>query len=159
MDRIAAAAKANKAQIYHYFGSKDRLFDAAFEAIVVEIIADVPPEADDLVGYAGRLFDNYERRPDVRRMAAWRRLERGEAHPPLEPIVKSNRASIRAIAEAQTAGKISSHFAPVDLLADPSIKLDQAAREVGYGTAYALSAAFKRELGVSPREYRRRLAA
>jgi AraC-like DNA-binding protein len=46
-----------------------------------------------------------------------------------------------------------------DLLADPSIKLDQAAREVGYGTAYALSAAFKRELGVSPREYRRSLAA
>jgi AraC-like DNA-binding protein len=46
-----------------------------------------------------------------------------------------------------------------DLLADPSITLDQAAREVGYGTAYALSAAFKRELGVSPREYRRSLAA
>jgi AraC-like DNA-binding protein len=44
-----------------------------------------------------------------------------------------------------------------DLLADQSITLDQAAREVGYGTAYALSAAFKREIGVSPREYRRRL--
>jgi AcrR family transcriptional regulator len=117
VDRIAAAAKANKAQIYHYFGSKDRLFDAAFEAMVVEIIADVPPEGYDLVAYAGRLFDNYERRPEVRRMAAWRRLERGKAHPPLEPIVKSNRASIRAIAEAQTAGKISSRFAPVDLLA------------------------------------------
>jgi AraC-like DNA-binding protein len=46
-----------------------------------------------------------------------------------------------------------------DLLADPSITLDQAAREVGYGTAYALSAAFKRERGVSPRDYRRSLAA
>jgi AcrR family transcriptional regulator len=117
VDRIAAAAKANKAQIYHYFGSKDRLFDAAFEAMVVEIIADVPPEGDDLVAYAGRLFDNYERRPEVRRMAAWRRLERGEDHPPLEPIVNSNRASIRVIAEAQRAGKISSRFAAVDLLA------------------------------------------
>jgi AcrR family transcriptional regulator len=117
VNRIAAAAKANKAQIYHYFGSKDRLFDAAFEAMVVEIIADVPPEGDDLVAYAGRLFDNYERRPEVRRMAAWRRLERGEDHPPLEPIVKSNRASIRAIAEAQSARKISDRFAPVDLLA------------------------------------------
>jgi AcrR family transcriptional regulator len=117
VDRIAAAANANKAQIYHYFGSKDRLFDAAFEAMVVEIIADVPPEGDDLVAYAGRLFDNYERRPEVRRMAAWRRLERGEDHPPLEPIVKSNRASIRAIAEAQRAGKVSGRFAAVDLLA------------------------------------------
>jgi AcrR family transcriptional regulator len=117
VDRIAAVAKANKAQIYHYFGSKDRLFDAAFEAMVVEIVADVPPQGDDLVAYAGRLFDNYERRPEVRRMAAWRRLERGEAHPPLEPIVKSNRASIRAIAEARRSGKISDRFAPVDLLA------------------------------------------
>ena len=117
VDRIAAAAKANKAQIYHYFGSKDALFDAAFEAMVTEIIADVPPEADDLAAYAGHLFDSYERRPEVRRMAAWRRLERGDSHTPLEPIVHSNRATIRAIAAAQEAGKISDRFAPVDLLA------------------------------------------
>ena len=117
VDRIAAAANANKAQIYHYFGSKDALFDAAFEAIVTEIITDVPPDPDDIVGYAGRLFDSYEQRPEVRRMAAWRRLERGDAHPPLEPIVHSNHATIRAIAAAQEAGKISDRFAPVDLLA------------------------------------------
>ena len=117
VDRIAAAANANKAQIYHYFGSKDALFDAAFAAMVTEIIADVPPEAGDLVAYAGRLFDNYERRPEVRRMAAWRRLERGTSHPPLGAIVHSNRTSIRAIAQAQQAGKISDRFAPVDLLA------------------------------------------
>jgi AcrR family transcriptional regulator len=117
VDRIAAAAKANKAQIYHYFGSKDQLFDAAFEAIVTEIIADVPPDADDIVAYAGRLFDNFEQRPEVRRMAAWRRLERDASHPPLEPIVHSNHATIRAIAQAQKAGQISDRFAPVDLLA------------------------------------------
>src|SRR5215470_4470193 len=101
VDRIAAAAKANKAQIYHYFGSKEELFDAAFAALVTEITADVPPEADDLVAYAGRLFDNYERRPEVRRMAAWRQLERSTSQPPLELIVQSNRATIRAITEAQ----------------------------------------------------------
>jgi len=117
VDRIAAAAKANKAQIYHYFGSKDELFDAAFAAMVTEITADVPPDANDLVAYAGRLFDNYERRPEVRRLAAWRRLERGDSHPPLELIVHSNRATIHTIAEAQKAGKISDRFAPVDLLA------------------------------------------
>jgi AcrR family transcriptional regulator len=117
VDRIAAAARANKAQIYHYFGSKDALFDAAFEAMVTEIIADVPPEADDLAAYAGHLFDSYERRPEVRRMAAWRRLERGDSYPPLESIVHSNRTTIGAIAAAQEAGKISDRFAPVDLLA------------------------------------------
>ena len=117
VDRIAAAAQANKAQIYHYFGSKDELFDAAFAAMVTEITADLPPDADDLVAYAGRLFDNYERRPEVRRMAAWRRLERGDSHPPLELIAQSNHATIHAISEAQKAGKISDRFAPVDLLA------------------------------------------
>lgn len=117
VDRIAAAAKANKAQIYHYFGSKDALFDAAFEAMVTEIIADVPPEAGDLAAYAGQLFDHYERRPEVRRMAAWRRLERGDSHPPLDPIVHNNHTIIRAIAAAQEAGTISDRFTPVDLLA------------------------------------------
>jgi len=117
VDRIAAAAQANKAQIYHYFGSKDALFDAAFEAVVTGIIADVPPEAGDLAAYAGLLFDSYERRPEVRRMAAWRRLERGDSDPPLDAIVRSNQATIRAIAAAQDAGRISRRFAPVDLLA------------------------------------------
>jgi len=42
-----------------------------------------------------------------------------------------------------------------DLLADPSRTLDSVAREVGYGSAFAVSAAFKRARGVSPREFRR----
>jgi AcrR family transcriptional regulator len=117
VDRIADAAEANKAQIYHYFGSKDRLFDAAFEALVVDTIADVPFDAADLVGWAGRLFDVYEARPELRRIAAWRRLERGSPHPPLESIVQANRAQITEIGKAQEAGVVSSHFAPVDLLA------------------------------------------
>ena len=39
------------------------------------------------------------------------------AIPLLEPIVRSNHATIHAIAKAQKAGKISDRFAPVDLLA------------------------------------------
>lgn len=46
-----------------------------------------------------------------------------------------------------------------DLLADPVRTLDSVAREVGYGSAFALSAAFKRARGVSPREFRRTLTA
>ncbi|GAA1457345.1 AraC family transcriptional regulator [Williamsia maris] len=46
-----------------------------------------------------------------------------------------------------------------DLLADPVRTLDSVAREVGYGSAFALSAAFKRTRGVSPREFRRSLTA
>jgi AcrR family transcriptional regulator len=117
VDRIAAAAKANKAQIYHYFGSKDRLFDAAFEVMVQDTIAAVAFDATDLADWAGRMFDSYERQPEMRRMAAWRRLERGAPHPPLDPIVQANHDQIAAIAEAQKAGYVSAYFAPVDVLA------------------------------------------
>jgi len=41
-----------------------------------------------------------------------------------------------------------------DLLRDPSATLATVARQVGYSTPFALSAAFKREHGVSPREHR-----
>lgn len=46
-----------------------------------------------------------------------------------------------------------------DRMLDPQLTLDTIAREVGYGSAFALSAAFKRERGMSPREYRALLRA
>lgn len=42
-----------------------------------------------------------------------------------------------------------------DLLRDTGHTIDAIARRVGYSTAFALSAAFKRRYGVAPREYRR----
>jgi len=63
VDRIAAAAKSNKAQIYHYFGSKDALFNAAFADMASKTVNEVPMDAANLPEYAGRLFDSYERRP------------------------------------------------------------------------------------------------
>ncbi|MGP4111134.1 cupin domain-containing protein [Streptomyces sp. 4N509B] len=41
-----------------------------------------------------------------------------------------------------------------ELLREPDATLDAVARRVGYGSGFALSAAFKRERGVSPRAYR-----
>src|SRR5438874_766042 len=76
VDRIAAAAGSNKAQIYHYFTSKDGLFDAVFDAMCRETVDAVPVDAKDLPEYAGRLFDSYEERPWVQRIATWYRLER-----------------------------------------------------------------------------------
>jgi AraC-like DNA-binding protein len=40
-----------------------------------------------------------------------------------------------------------------DLLREPSATLGSVARQVGYGSPYAQSAAFTRVRGVSPREY------
>ena len=42
-----------------------------------------------------------------------------------------------------------------DLLREPEATIGSVARRVGYGSSFALSAAFKRERGMSPQEYRR----
>jgi AcrR family transcriptional regulator len=117
VDRIAEAARSNKAQIYHYFGSKDELFDAVFNSLVADTLHEVPIDVTDLPEYAGRLFDRYERDPQVPRLATWYRLERAGTQAPLEAIVKSNRDKVDAIARAQQAGDLPSHFAAADLLA------------------------------------------
>src|SRR5437588_842287 len=38
IDRIGAAAKVNKAQIYTYFGNKDQLFDVVLDTHVARIL-------------------------------------------------------------------------------------------------------------------------
>ena len=106
VDRIAEAARSNKAQIYHYFGSKDALFDAVLGEFVVQTLRETPIDALDLPEYAGRLFDGYERHPELLRLASWYRLERAGTHAPLTAIVASNTAKIEAITAAQEAGAL-----------------------------------------------------
>jgi AcrR family transcriptional regulator len=117
VDRIAAAAKSNKAQIYHYFGSKDGLFEAVFEDLVVRTVRTVPIDVTDLPEYAGRLFDGYVEHPEVARLAAWYRLERAETRPMLDALLASYQDKVAKIAAAQRAGQLPTHFGPVALLA------------------------------------------
>src|SRR6266550_698303 len=65
VDRIAAAAKANKQAIYAHFGNKDELLDA------------VPFTPDDLPGYAAATFEYLSEHPKLIRLTMWRYLERG----------------------------------------------------------------------------------
>ncbi|HTF49128.1 MAG TPA: helix-turn-helix transcriptional regulator, partial [Pseudonocardia sp.] len=46
-----------------------------------------------------------------------------------------------------------------DLLREPDATLESVARQVGYSTPFALSTAFKRVRGISPREHRARTLA
>ena len=116
VDRIADAARSNKAQIYHYFGSKDGLFDAVFDAMVRETLDEVPIDAADLPAYAGRLYDSYRRRPWVQRIATWYRLERAGTADLLPVVLDSNNAKIEAVAAAQAAGTLPTTFPPAVLL-------------------------------------------
>src|SRR5258708_31150416 len=116
VDRIGQAAGSNKAQIYHYVGSKDALFEAVFDRVVNATIRETPIDPTDLPEYAGRLFDRYQRHPEIQRLATWYRLERADGNDPIEAIVASNTAKVKAIAGAQRAGLLTTRFEPAVLL-------------------------------------------
>src|SRR6202050_5373647 len=117
VDRIADAARSNKAQIYHYFGSKDGLFDAVFDRIVNATVTDTPIDPTNLPEYAGRLFDRYQKHPEVQRLATWYRLERADGADPIAAIMASNSDKVKAIDEAQRSGRLTTRFEPAVLLA------------------------------------------
>jgi AcrR family transcriptional regulator len=114
VDRIAASAKCNKQAIYAYFESKDRLFDAVFDRMVEETVQSVPIDADDLPGYAARLFDHYRAHPEVLRLARWHTLERNT--PPPQIALDSASEKLAAIRTAQEAGTVTRQFKAENLL-------------------------------------------
>ncbi|MFE0370600.1 TetR family transcriptional regulator [Streptomyces tendae] len=116
VERIVAAARTNKAQLYAYFGSKDGLFDAIFFGSLDRIVNVVPIDADDLADWAVRLYDEYLRRPDLIRLATWARLERRPAGHLVDDADRRDDAKLRAIAEAQSAGRVRPGD-PFDVLA------------------------------------------
>ncbi|MEV6369096.1 TetR family transcriptional regulator [Micromonospora musae] len=116
VDRIAAAAGANKALIYTYFGNKDQLFDAVFDALVVSTVAEVPIDPGDLPEYAGRLFDRNQTHPQALRLLLWHSLERGGMVALPEAVAASNADKAAAIAAAQRAGRLPDRYPPEELL-------------------------------------------
>jgi AcrR family transcriptional regulator len=116
VDRIAELAGCSKALIYDYFGNKDQLFDAVYDALVVAFVQEVPIDPADLAGYAGRLFDQYQVCPEILRLSAWDILERGGAGTRLEAVQVANQNKIAAIEQAQCNGRVSDRWSPAELL-------------------------------------------
>jgi AcrR family transcriptional regulator len=116
IDRIAAAAGCNKAMIYAYYGRKDQLFEAVFTAHVAGYLEQVPFDAADLPGYAGRLFDYFEDHPDALRLSIWYRLERPQGAP-MGAVIAANQSRLEQLAGAQRAGLLTAGYTPVELLA------------------------------------------
>jgi AcrR family transcriptional regulator len=110
------AARTNKAQLYAYFGDKERLFDAIFLSSLERITNVVPIDADDLAEWAVRLYDEYLRRPDLIRLATWTRLERRPAGHLVETHQHYDDRKLTAIAEAQAAGRVRAGD-PFDIMA------------------------------------------
>lgn len=115
VDRIAAAAPANKAQIYAWFDSKNGLFDAVFREHLALIVDLVPFDAHDLAGYAVRLYDSYLERPEVVLLATWARLERLPVGDLLVTAADEMARKLAQIAEAQDEGLVDADLAPLDV--------------------------------------------
>lgn len=106
VERIVAAARTNKAQLYGYFGSKEALFDSIFTASLERILNVVPIDAHDLADWAVRLYDEYLVRPDLIRLATWNRLERRPTGHLVPDTDRLDAGKLTAIAAAQRAGEV-----------------------------------------------------
>lgn len=115
VDRIAAASGASKPMLYAYFGSKERLFDAVFTAHVIGNGDRVPFTADDLPGYAVRLYDDYLADPALLRLVAWKRLERVQDGYLFEGLEQHDAENLRRIREQQALGAIRRDLAAEDV--------------------------------------------
>jgi AcrR family transcriptional regulator len=115
VDRIAASSGASKPMLYAYFGSKRKLFDAVFTSHVIANSARVPFDADDLPGYAVRLYDDYLADPALLRLVAWKRLELAPTEYLYGDLVTNDEAHFEAIAQRQRRGVIRSDIAPMDV--------------------------------------------
>ncbi|GHH41616.1 TetR family transcriptional regulator [Lentzea cavernae] len=116
IERVVAAARTNKAQLYAYFGNKDGLFDAIFFGSLERIVNVVPIDATDLADWAVRLYDEYLENPDLIRLATWARLERRPAGHLVADTDRLDATKLQAIADAQAAGLVRDGE-PFDLMA------------------------------------------
>ncbi|KAA0113949.1 TetR family transcriptional regulator [Mycolicibacterium sp. P9-22] len=116
VDRIAVNARANKAQIYTHFGSKDGLFDAVFAENVDVIINSVPIDGQDLPGYAVRLYDASLAQPEMVRLATWARLERVPVGDLVTDFEDQTARKLQAIVDAQRSGHVDPELDPSDVL-------------------------------------------
>jgi AcrR family transcriptional regulator len=116
VDRIAAAAGASKVLLYTYFGNKDDLFDAVYNRMIADLVAATPIDAEDLPGYAGRLFDRSMTHPEVVRLTLWDRLERGGQGAGQTLVQEANRSKVATIRQAQADGLVAVRFDAAELL-------------------------------------------
>ncbi|MGJ7442171.1 AraC family transcriptional regulator [Aquipuribacter sp. MA13-6] len=134
----------------------DRLFDLLLVAVLRAWLARQEPgrggwwtaQGDPVVGPALRLIHDDPAHPwtiaglaaevGISRAALARRFAQLVGEPPMTYLTRW-RLALAA-----------------DRLLEPRSTVEAVAREVGYGSAFALSTAFKRERGVSPRDHRAR---
>ncbi|MFF9522085.1 TetR family transcriptional regulator [Streptomyces achromogenes] len=117
IDRIAAAAKANKQLIYAYFGNKAELFTQVLGRCMVDLASAVPVDPDDVDGWVDRLLDHHATHPELLRLLFWEGIEYGTAELPDEEARQDHYArKVTQIRDAQERGVITDSIPAGDLL-------------------------------------------
>jgi len=116
VDRIAAAACANKQLIYAYFLSKQDLFTAVVEDRVKRFQDNVAFDPEKLPEFAVGAYDFFVANPDIVRLGSWHALEEGQEAFPVDVIKRSWGERVRAIARAQREGKVDATLKASHLL-------------------------------------------
>ncbi|MGW1600536.1 TetR family transcriptional regulator [Streptomyces eurythermus] len=117
IDRIAAAAKANKQLIYAYFGNKAELFTQVLGRCMVDLASAVPIDPDDVDGWVDRLLDYHATHPELLRLLFWEGIEYGTAELPDEEARQDHYArKVAQVRDAQERGVITDAIPAGDLL-------------------------------------------
>jgi AcrR family transcriptional regulator len=114
VDRIAQAAGCNKNLIYIYFEDKETLFTTVLRKHLRRVHEEQPFTPDDLPTYAAKVFDFAMANPDLMRLMAWSALEQNANGPSAGVAILD--AKVRALAEAQNAGRVGAALPPDFLL-------------------------------------------
>jgi AcrR family transcriptional regulator len=114
VDRIAGIAGCNKNLIYIYFEDKETLFATVLRKHLMRIHEEQPFTADDLPGYAVKVFDWVMANPDLMRLMAWSALEQQEKDK--AERIAALEGKVAALTEAQNAGRVGTAFPPHFLL-------------------------------------------
>lgn len=107
IDRIAAAAKANKQAIYLYYGNKEKLFSIVLQGKLEEFCHSVLVEPDAIAGSVGELFDLYQQEPQMLRLLLWEALEGGDELDKTEPARRAEfRQKIQQLVDGGMAAQL-----------------------------------------------------
>ncbi|HEX6526357.1 MAG TPA: TetR family transcriptional regulator [Streptosporangiaceae bacterium] len=116
VDRLAKRAGISAGLVYSFYDGKEGLFDAVFDQIVELAVATVPIDADDLPGYAARLYDSGAEHPEVARFMTWYQLEHPRS-PQRTAAASAMADKVAAIADAQRLGVVTADIPAGQILA------------------------------------------
>jgi AcrR family transcriptional regulator len=110
MERIARRASINKERLYHYFGDKNKLFDAVLEDELARIARAVPLSSvreRDVGEFAGLVFDYHHTHPHLVRLLHWEGLTYAGRIADENQRARYYREKAEAFAAAQADGALT----------------------------------------------------